>query len=270
MRLNDVSFRFQMKLEEANAVNAKREGRDLKKEEGAVSRPFALSVPPNLEDDQKINFISMIDQKPIKPSYLDLIPFKNFAKKESDAMRTKAKDTKKQQDSNEPRSDINKSIRQLENVKQAVAEAMASKMKKEEMLKEAKDKDLQRQIKTALKTAQEAAAEMLTPEQIEEIKRGPYEEMFYIEVPDLDVPSNPNEPTRTKKIEAPSLRLRNQLKALALRKLSPEQEGLLRKLLNFEETMWKYDSESLGHALYELFFDWREAHPEKSKQRILS
>ena len=94
--------------------------------------------------------------------------------------------------------------------------------------------------------------------------------MFYFEVADPDGPANPNEPTRMKKMEAPSLRLRNELKALQLKKLSTEQEGLLRKLLNFEETMWKYDSETLGHALYELFFDWREAQPEKSKQKILS
>ena len=164
MRLNDVSFRFQMKLDEAAAVNARREGRDLKKEEGAMSKPFALTMPPNLEDDEKINFISMIDQKPIKPSYLDLIPFKNFAKKEMDAQRNKAKDTQKQQDSSEPRSRIYRPIRQLETVKQSVAEAMSAKMKKEELLKEAKDKDLQRQIKSALKAAQEAATELLTPE----------------------------------------------------------------------------------------------------------
>ena len=61
MRLNDVSFRFQQKLDEAAAVNARREGRDLKKEEGGMGRPFALTMPPNLDDDEKIAFISMID-----------------------------------------------------------------------------------------------------------------------------------------------------------------------------------------------------------------
>lgn len=34
------------------------------------------------DDEEVIKFISMIDQKPIKPTYLDLIPLKNFAKKE--------------------------------------------------------------------------------------------------------------------------------------------------------------------------------------------
>lgn len=147
---------------------------------------------------------------------------------------------------------------------------MSAKMKKEEFLKEAKDKELQRQIKNKIDEARALATEHLTPEQIEEIKRGPYEEMFYMDVADTDGTVNPNEPTRMKKIEAPSLRLRNELKSLQHKKLSSEQEGLLRKLLNFDETMWKYDSETLGHALYELFFDWREAQPEKSKQKILS
>ena len=36
----------------------------------------------NISDEEVIKFISMIDQKPIKPTYLDLIPLKNFAKKE--------------------------------------------------------------------------------------------------------------------------------------------------------------------------------------------
>jgi hypothetical protein len=34
------------------------------------------------EEKEKIKFVSMIDQKPIQPSYLELIPLKNFAKKE--------------------------------------------------------------------------------------------------------------------------------------------------------------------------------------------
>lgn len=61
MRLNDVSYRFQEKIDEATAVQAKREGRDLKKEEGMLRKPFALPVPPNLDDDEKIKFISLID-----------------------------------------------------------------------------------------------------------------------------------------------------------------------------------------------------------------
>jgi hypothetical protein len=39
----------------------------------------------------------MIDHKPIQPSYLELIPLKNFAKKESEAQRQQNKDTLKQE-----------------------------------------------------------------------------------------------------------------------------------------------------------------------------
>lgn len=37
----------------------------------------------------------MIDQKPIKPSYLELIPLKNFAKKEQVAQREQFKESQK-------------------------------------------------------------------------------------------------------------------------------------------------------------------------------
>jgi hypothetical protein len=33
----------------------------------------------------------MMDQKPIKPSYLDLVPMKHFAKKEQEAHRNQMK-----------------------------------------------------------------------------------------------------------------------------------------------------------------------------------
>ena len=53
-------------------------------EQGIVMSAFAKpsSRLDNHNDDEKIKFISMMDSKPIKPSYLDLIPMKNFAKKE--------------------------------------------------------------------------------------------------------------------------------------------------------------------------------------------
>jgi hypothetical protein len=35
--------------------------------------------------DRNIKFVSMIDQKPVQPSYLELIPLKHFAQKESEA-----------------------------------------------------------------------------------------------------------------------------------------------------------------------------------------
>jgi hypothetical protein len=39
------------------------------------------------EEGDMIKFVSMIDQKPIQPSYLELITLKNFPKKEQEAQR---------------------------------------------------------------------------------------------------------------------------------------------------------------------------------------
>lgn len=70
-------------MKEAELIAAKRESIDIRRED----KP--MLPPGNVEDDDRIKFISMIDQKPIKPSYLELIPFKNFSKKEMDANRNK-------------------------------------------------------------------------------------------------------------------------------------------------------------------------------------
>lgn len=43
----------------------------------------------------------MIDQKPIKPSYLELIPLKNFAKKETELTRKQAKEFTSKPESND-------------------------------------------------------------------------------------------------------------------------------------------------------------------------
>jgi len=40
-----------------------------------------------LTEEGAVKFVSMIDQKPIQPSYLQLVPMKNFAKKEQEAQR---------------------------------------------------------------------------------------------------------------------------------------------------------------------------------------
>ena len=46
----------------------------------------------SLSEDVNIKFVSMIDQKPIQPNYLDLIPMKNFDQKETEATRKTNKD----------------------------------------------------------------------------------------------------------------------------------------------------------------------------------
>lgn len=40
-----------------------------------------------------IRFVSMIDSKPVNPPYLNLIPLKNFAKKEQEMARVTNKDS---------------------------------------------------------------------------------------------------------------------------------------------------------------------------------
>jgi alpha-D-ribose 1-methylphosphonate 5-triphosphate diphosphatase PhnM len=49
------------------------------------------------DDEEQIKFVSMIDQKPIQPSYLELITLKNFPKKEQEAQRQQFKDSQKQE-----------------------------------------------------------------------------------------------------------------------------------------------------------------------------
>jgi len=39
------------------------------------------------EEDPSIKVVSMIDSKPIYPSYISLIPLKNFSQKEQEAIR---------------------------------------------------------------------------------------------------------------------------------------------------------------------------------------
>ena len=56
------------------------------------------------DDADKIKFVSMIDQKPIKPSYLELIPLKNFAKKETELTRKQAKEFTSKPESNDKQS----------------------------------------------------------------------------------------------------------------------------------------------------------------------
>ena len=48
------------------------------------------------DEEEKIKFVSMIDQKPIKPSYLELVPMKDFTRKEQKANKA----TKESRDNN--------------------------------------------------------------------------------------------------------------------------------------------------------------------------
>ena len=78
-KLNEVSYRFQQRVEEYQKVHEKNSN-TVKTEEPQMNKSFM-----NDDTKEKIKFVSMIDQKPIQPSYLELIPLKNFAKKEQEA-----------------------------------------------------------------------------------------------------------------------------------------------------------------------------------------
>ena len=44
-----------------------------------------MDLHEGIGEEEKIKFVSLIDQKPIRTSYLELIPLRNFAKKEQEA-----------------------------------------------------------------------------------------------------------------------------------------------------------------------------------------
>lgn len=66
--------------------------------EPASSLPYAHSAAGK---ERGIKFVSMIDQKPVQPSYLELIPLKHFAQKESEAQRKATKDQRENKNDTE-------------------------------------------------------------------------------------------------------------------------------------------------------------------------
>lgn len=98
-KLNEVSYRFQMKLDEAQKVAAKREGKSTSTAPQAQARLGQGPMLLNDEEQERIKFVSMIDQKPIKPSYLELIPLRHFAKKETELTRKQTKELTKPESS---------------------------------------------------------------------------------------------------------------------------------------------------------------------------
>jgi len=61
----------------------KRNGHSIEdEEEEEPTQVSALNLGAQEPAQDRIKFVSMIDSKPIQPNYLDLIPMKNFTKKE--------------------------------------------------------------------------------------------------------------------------------------------------------------------------------------------
>ena len=85
-KLNEVSFRFQQKLEEiAKTGKTKGQIETENDQDNGLQVNIKPRVPGLDEEEERIKFVSMIDQKPIKPSYLELVPMKDFTRKEQKA-----------------------------------------------------------------------------------------------------------------------------------------------------------------------------------------
>ena len=147
-RLNEVSQRFELKLEEVRNQNAKN---NMNERSSTVDENEGKSrLKMRGEDGDAIKFVSMIDQKPIKPSYLELIPLKNFAKKEQVAQREQFKESQKAET-----NDSNKVLLANINYKNLLEKDMKEKMLilQQEMdeIKNKNQNDLKQGIKQELK-----------------------------------------------------------------------------------------------------------------------
>ena len=93
-KLNEVSFRFQQKLNEIAQTGKRKDQID--NDDDADFNVGKSRIPGHDDEEEKIKFVSMIDQKPIKPSYLELVPMKDFTRKEQKANKA----TKESRDNN--------------------------------------------------------------------------------------------------------------------------------------------------------------------------
>ena len=93
-------MRFQAKLDQINKSLEKKG--DQNGEEPEKENKYSqdqeettnLGIP---KEEENIKFVSIIDQKPIIPSYLELVPMKDFSRKEQKAAKDQFKDTTKQE-----------------------------------------------------------------------------------------------------------------------------------------------------------------------------
>jgi hypothetical protein len=128
------------------------------------------------DEKEKIKFVSMIDQKPIQPSYLELIPLKNFAKKEQEAQRQQFKDSQKQDTNDNKQMGIG-SINWSKMLNKELEEEFKKKDEILEEIKLRKKLELGQNIKLSKKNKQNELNEkgnVLTPEDIKKIEQDEY------------------------------------------------------------------------------------------------
>jgi len=243
-KLNEVSYRFQMKLEEANTIQAKREG---KAASAAPKGQARLGYGPGLrgdDDADRIKFVSMIDQKPIKPSYLELIPLKNFAKKETELTRKQAKEFTAKPES----SDKQNAFTDVKQLFKMLKEELKKKYLEHEMMlediKKKKEEELEKAIKYRKKIDAGKSDQPLTKEQIGKLEKEEFDLVY----------------------NKASVALRERIVELEDMQLGKTEEMLLGKLIDFK-AVWDYDSVVIRNRMYKLFFDWSDIKEIKEIKR---
>lgn len=181
----------------------------------------------------------MIDQKPIRPSYLELIPLKNFAKKETELTRKQAKEFTSKPDSNDKQSEFSDAKIWFKLLVKDLRDKYNIHEQELEMVKKAKEEELKKAIHIRKSIEATNNNGVLTKEQIEKLEQDEYKEIY-------------NEA---------SLALRDRIRQLEEMKLEKTEDMLLGKLIDFK-AVWDYDSVEIRNDLYKLFFDWKELQKE--------
>lgn len=174
---------------------------------------------------------------------MELIPLKNFAKKETELTRKQAKEFTSKPESNDKQSAFSdvKSLFKL--LSKELKETYTVHEQELEAVKKAKEDEYRKAI--GLRRSQEAQG-ALTKEQLEKAEQDEYKEIY------TDA----------------ALALRERVRQLEDAKLDKPEDMLLGKLIDFK-AVWDYDSVEIRSKLYKLFFDWRELKTDLKAAKVL-
>ena len=190
----------------------------------------------------------MIDQKPIQPSYLELIPLKNFAKKEQEAQRQQFKDSQKQDTNDNKQMGIG-SINWSKMLNKELEEEFKKKDEVLDELRARKVIELKQNKKLAEKNKLNELNEKgnqhvsaLSKEEVEKIAEDEFNHLYSGNVQKIN----------------------HYMKAVKENKLGPVELQLLKKLVDMN-SMWDYDSQFIKKNIYNLFFDWKTEGQKKEE-----
>eukprot|EP00347_Sterkiella_histriomuscorum_P011953 403370464 len=137
-KLNELSIKYKM----MNNGNTNEYGDDLltrNHQQKLANTNDPLQHRGALNQDNHIKFVSMIDSKPVQPPYLNLIPLKNFNKKDQELARLQMKEqtTNNNQNSQEEGSKQNNNLNWGKMLNEDLDDLLKSKVEKlyEEMIK---------------------------------------------------------------------------------------------------------------------------------------